>query len=69
MQNFGMSSQTRAIEAVDLLRAAGHEDARQEPRGTGVREHIISVTAEQPGEVLHVVRLVRAVDPDAEPLG
>jgi hypothetical protein len=67
--DYKMSSQAHAIEAVDLLRAVGHDDADQGVRGINVREHIISVTADQPGEAFHVVRLVRTVDPDAQPLG
>ncbi len=67
--DFEMSSQARAIQAVDLLRAAGHEDASHAPRGSGKREHIISVTADQAGVEFEVVRLVQAVDPDAQPLG
>lgn len=67
--DFEMSSQSHAIQAVDLLRAAGHEDASHAPRGSGTREHIISVTTDQAGVEFEVVRLVHAVDPDAQPLG
>jgi hypothetical protein len=67
--DFEMSSQAHAIQAVDLLRAAGHEDASHIPRGSATREHIISVRTDQAGVEFEVVRLVQAVDPDAQPLG
>ncbi len=61
-----MSSQTYAIQAVNLLRAAGHQNAHHADRHEGVREHIISVNADTPGVAFEALRLVRHVDPDAE---
>ncbi len=66
--DFAMSSQARATKGIELLRAAGHDDASYEGRRTGVSGHIIRVSADQPGEPDHVLRLVKAVDPDAQSL-
>ncbi len=63
-----MSSQSFAIQAVDLLRAAGHENASHAARQAGVREHIVRVDTDAPGAAFEALRLVRAVDPDAQPV-
>ena len=63
-----MSSQSYAIKAVNLLRAAGHENACHAARHDGVRKHIISVDANAPGVAFLALRLVRHVDPDAQPV-
>ena len=65
-----MSSKARAIQAIELLRAVGHEDASmQDRRFEGQRQHVIRVSADSPGTDFEVRRLIYAVDPDAHPLG
>ena len=65
--DFQMSSQAHAIQAVDLLLAAGHERAHHIGRFDEERRHFINVPADSRGVDFEVWRLVRAVDPDAQP--
>ncbi len=67
--DFAMSIQSRATEALLLLRAAGYDDASYEGRRTGVSGHIISVSDDPPGNADEMLGLVHAIDPDAQLLG
>lgn len=62
-----MSSHGHALQAVDLLQAAGHEDATTSSshHGTGGARHVVSVSTDEPGSAYHVLRLVHAVDQGA----
>ena len=64
--DFKMSTQTYAIRAVNLLRAAGHENACHVERPDAIGDHIISVDTDAPRSASEAIRLVRYVDPDAE---
>ncbi len=61
-----MSSQTYAIHAVNLLRAAGYEDACHVEGHEDIGEHVIRVDTDAPGVAFEALRLVRHVDPDAQ---
>jgi hypothetical protein len=61
-----MSTENLATQVLLLLRAGGYDDAQYEGRRTGVSGHIISVSADYPGNADEVLRLVQAIDPDAE---
>ena len=63
--DFQMSSETRAIQAVVLLRAAGHAASNGGKRRTDSRKHVIHVAARD-GTDYEATRLVHVVDPDAQ---
>jgi hypothetical protein len=65
---YEMSSQTHAILAVDALWNAGHTDAAHVPRGSAIREHLITVPTPGSRTALEVLQIIRNIDPDAEPL-
>ncbi len=67
--DFEMSSQTLAIRAVDVLRAAGYEGAAHSDQRGGIREHVIGVPTGPSGVSFEVLQLIRGVDADAQPVG
>jgi hypothetical protein len=67
--DFAMSTQNRATQALRLLRAAGYDDAMYEGRRPGISGHVISASDDPPGKADEVLRLVHAIDPDAQLLG
>ena len=67
--DFALSTWSLAAQAVLLLRAAGYDDAVYKGRRSGVSGHIISVSDDYPGNTDEVLRMVHAIDPDAQLLG
>jgi hypothetical protein len=66
-----MSSQSTVLQAIQSLKAAGHIDAVAfgSRRHDGDPEHVLSVSTKAPGDSYAVLRLVRRIDPSAQPLG